>query len=125
MPARYAFTGRSREIDKTLPLAPNEHVLEEGSVWLRWGLMLQRAGRLRLTESRLVVLGHYAFQADRVVEVPAGALESVESGMPRWTRLTFRTESGVGSLDVKPLAISPTFNASLQAWLARTHFCST
>jgi hypothetical protein len=94
-------------------------------VWLRWGVILQRVGSVRLTEPRLVVLGHYAFQADRVVEIPAGALEGVESSMLSWTRIAFRTESGPGSVDFKPLAISRTFSASLQAWLARTQLRST
>lgn len=119
--ARYAFAGASSEIDKTLPLAPNEQVLEDGSVRLRWGFVLQRLGRVRLSESRLVLLGHYAFQADRVVEIPAGALEEVESIILGWTRLSFRTETGAGSLDFKPLALSPSFSASLQEWVARSN----
>jgi hypothetical protein len=120
MRSHYAFAGTNREIDKTLPLVRNEQVLEDGSIRLRWGLVLQRQGRVRLSEPRLVVLAHYAFRADRVVEIPAGALEEVRASSLAWTRLTFRTETGPASLDFKPLALSPSFSASLQAWLARS-----
>jgi hypothetical protein len=119
MRARYAFPGASREIDRTLPLAPNEAVLEDGSVSLRWGVILQRPGSLRLSESRLVILGHYAFRPDQVTEIPAGALENVEGDSLGWTRLTFRTETGVGSVDFKPRSLFPTFGVSLQAWRIR------
>lgn len=63
---------------------------------LRWGVILQRPGSLRLSESRLVVLGHYALRPDQVIEIPAGALENVEGGGLGWTRLTFRTAVSVG-----------------------------
>jgi hypothetical protein len=120
MRARYAFSGAGREIDRTLPLGPGETVLEDGSVSLRWGVVLQRRGSLRLSGSRLVVLGHHAFRPDQVTEIPAGALESIEGASLGWTRLTFRTANGVGSVDFRPLSLSPTFGASLQAWRARS-----
>jgi hypothetical protein len=125
MRARYAFSGTARETDRTLPPAPGEAVLEEGSISLRWGFVLQRRGSLRLSEPRLVILGHHAFGPDRVVEIPAGDLETVEGSSLGWTRLTFRTETGVGSVDFKPVSLSPTFGLSLQAWRARSRHPSS
>jgi hypothetical protein len=116
MRAAYAFKGAAQEISKTLPLAADERVIEDGAIWVRWASVLQRMGAVRLTQSRLVICSHYAFQPDKILEIPAGSLTAVTRGSMGWTRLTFRTADRSSSLDFKPLALFPTFSGSLQTW---------
>jgi hypothetical protein len=77
--AKYAFSGAGAEIDKTLPLKEGEEVLIKGRAMESYGAGLRRLVAVRLTTRRLAVLRHHALKSDRVVEIPAGALLTVDS----------------------------------------------
>jgi len=62
-------------------------------VRVRTGIGLLRLADLRLTNQRLVLVSHYAFQPDRGFEFPRGSLTRVERSGSAWT-LYYRTEQG-------------------------------
>ena len=77
MRAKYAFMGAAAEFTRTVPLAENEEVLLHGVMRLRRIGRLPRPVVLRLTAQRLSVLFHYAFQPDRIWDVPRASIQDV------------------------------------------------
>ena len=77
--ASYAVAGAAAELDRTLPLAPDEQVLLQGAVRVRDGGLLALPAVLRLTSARLAVLAHRAIGADRVWDLPRGSVQDVRS----------------------------------------------
>jgi hypothetical protein len=78
MRARYAFGGAVVELARTAPLEDGEDVLLHGAMRLRGVGVLPRPVVLRLTPQRLTVLAHYAFQPDRLWDLPRGSVQAVD-----------------------------------------------
>ena len=95
----YSFSGVSADLDKAVLLAGGEQVLIQGGLQCRTGPLLNRPAVLRVSNQRIVVALHYAFQPDRLLIIPAGSLVSVRAGA-KWVKLDYRTESGTGTLDL-------------------------
>jgi hypothetical protein len=97
--ARYGSTA-DKELDRTVPLTDGELVLAEGSARLRaWG-HLPRPVTLRLTTDRILALAHYAFQPDRVWDLPRRAITDAVAADGALT-ITYRDEnSSVATLSV-------------------------
>ena len=88
------------ELEDTFPLAEGEEAVAEGSVHVHSGLGFRRLGSLRLTNHRLVLVTHYAFQPDRGFEFPRGSITRVgRSGSVR--TLHYRTERGEDHLTIE------------------------
>ena len=75
--ATYAFAGAAAELSRTVPLSDGEEVLLHGVMRLRRVGRLPRPVVLRLTPQRLSLLMHYAFQPDRVVDLPHASVRDV------------------------------------------------
>jgi hypothetical protein len=126
--ARYAVQGAAEELSRTLPLAHDEPLLLEGGMRLR-AHGLPRPVVLRLTPPRLVLLAHYAFQPDRVLELPHAAVRSVgvDGGAVavEWTgeggaRQVLRLTRWTGSREVAPALRDVDVVAELlHAWLVQ------
>jgi hypothetical protein len=78
--ASYAFRGVAVELERTVPLAPDESVLFHGVMRMHGIRVLPRPALLRLTPPRLVALAHHAWRSDRVWELPRTAVQEVTSG---------------------------------------------
>ena len=77
MRATYAFAGAAAELARTAPLATGEEVLLHGVMRLRRVGRLPRPVALRLTAPRLSLLTHYAFQPDRMWDLPRASIRDV------------------------------------------------
>ena len=75
--ARYAFT-KTGELNKTVPLEPGESIVLEASIQSRSGRFTVGTGQLRLTDSRLLLLSHRVFSADRIAEIPRRLIRGIE-----------------------------------------------
>jgi hypothetical protein len=98
---RYRFLGTTEgELEETFPLAEGEKAVADGSVRVHTGMGFRRLGDLRLTNQRLVLVSHYAFQPDRGFEFPRGSITRVDrSGSAR--TLYYRTEQGEDHLTIE------------------------
>jgi hypothetical protein len=92
--ARYSFWGGASELDKTFPLLADERINAEGRIRVRTGIMFRRPGELRLTNLRLLIVSHYAFQPDRAFEFPRGSLISIQRPDGAALRIVYRTQAG-------------------------------
>jgi hypothetical protein len=88
------------ELKDTFPLANAERVVAEGSIRVHTGIGFRRLGDLRLTNQRLVLVSHYAFQPDRGLEFPRGSITKVDRSGSTWT-LYFRTEQSDDRLTIE------------------------
>jgi len=98
---RYRFLGSTQgELEETFPFAEGEKPVAEGSMRVHSGIGFRRLGDLRLTDQRLVLVIHYAFQPDRAFEFPRGSIRRVDrSGSAR--KLHYRTEHGEAHVTIE------------------------
>jgi len=75
--ATYAFAGAAVELGRTVPLGAGEEILLHGVMRLRRLGRLPRPVVLRLTPQRLSLLLHFAFQPDRVWDLPRASVREV------------------------------------------------
>jgi hypothetical protein len=99
-PKYRSLRGVHGELEGTFPLGDGETVLVDGSIRVRTGIGLRRLGDLRLTNLRLLLISHYAFQPDRGYEFPRGSLTRVTRSGSLWT-LVYRTESSEGRIAIE------------------------
>jgi hypothetical protein len=103
---KYRLGVAASELEKTFPLASNETVLAEGSIRVRAGVMLSRLGDLHLTNQRLVIVSHYAFQPDRGFEFPRGSVTKVDR-VGSWLTLFFATATGGEDVSIEEHFLLP------------------
>jgi hypothetical protein len=103
---KYRFGGAARELEKTFPITPDETVLAEGAIRVRTWAMFRRLGDLRLTNQRLVIVSHYAFQPDRGFELPRGSITRVDRIGSRLT-LFFVTAAGQDQMSIEEHFLLP------------------
>lgn len=113
---------------RTVPLADGEEVLLRGAMRLRQPGRLPRAVVVRLSRHRLTVLAHYAFQPDRVWELPHGSVRAVQVA-GRTVTVSWTSERGPAVLSLstwtgrrvapdRPLRDIAAVGGALQAWVA-------
>ena len=91
--AKYAFSGATTELARTVRLRVGEDVLLHGAMRLRRAGRLPRPVALRLTPQRLSLLLHYALQPDRVWDVPRAAVRDVRL-LRRAVRISWCDDTG-------------------------------
>jgi hypothetical protein len=123
--ATYAFAGARAELARTVPVA-DEDVLFGGVMRLRRLGRLPRPVVLRLTRQRLTLLAHYAFQPDRVIDLPHASLRGVRV-VGRALEVSWTAEEGPCTLRLtgwtgRPALDRPLYDVEsvanvLQSWL--------
>jgi hypothetical protein len=126
--ATYAFAGAAVELGRTVPLRAGEEILLHGVMRLRRLGRLPRPVALRLTPQRLSLLLHFAFQPDRVLDLPRGSVRQV--GLARNAVQLSWTSDDAGGITVmrltgwtgRPAVDSSLYDAGavsdiLRAWL--------
>jgi hypothetical protein len=113
--AEYAAKGVAEELDRTLPLRADEHVILEGAGRRRRGLW-QRLTYLRLSSDRLCLVEHFALRPDQAMDIPRESVRSL-SKVPGGALLEVATPEGAESLTLtgwsgrglvrSPLYLSP------------------
>jgi hypothetical protein len=111
--AHYNFGGMAQELEKTLPLEPDEKALAQGPTRRRVNFLLHSPAYLRLTDRRLAVLFHRLVGADRILEIPRGSFVSGRESAG-WLWLTYQDKDATRTLAV--LSRWPELTAALRSW---------
>ena len=82
--AVYAFRGLGEELSRTLPLGADERVIVEGTLLRYYSYLFQKVSYVRLTSDRFILLRHYAWRHDTVIEVPPRAIRKATAQAPGW-----------------------------------------
>jgi hypothetical protein len=98
--APYAFWGLEHELKKGAPLEEGESVLLADQIQCRTSWLIRRPCFIRLTDRRLVFVLHYAFQPDRLICIPAGALLEVTL-VENWIKLCYRSQDELAIITVR------------------------
>jgi hypothetical protein len=127
--ARYGFGGASAALGRTLPLEDGERVIVQGALRFYRGPTSGRIGYVRLSNHRLLLLGHYALRPDHVIEVPPGALRALERAGMRLELTLARRDGGISFVSLAPWSgVTPVRGAlksldqltsDLRAWLGQ------
>ena len=126
--AVYAFRGLGEELSRTLPLGADERVIVEGTLLRYYSYLFQKVSYVRLTSDRFILLRHYAWRHDTVIEVPPRAIRKVDRAGAR-LEMTWIGQDGQTSLVsltpwAMPNAWPPAFidldqlTIDLRAWLS-------
>lgn len=102
----YKFLAR-HEMAQTFAIGREENQLVNGLIGVA-GPMFAHPGIVVLTDRRLCLLVHYAFQPDRGFELPRGSVTTVRHAeRPRYPvlRLSYRTPDGLADMDLFPAKV--------------------
>jgi hypothetical protein len=103
---KYRFRGAASELENTFPLESNETVLANGAIAVKTGILFRRLGKLRLSDQRLVIVSHYAFQPDRGFEFPRGSIARVHQ-VGSWLTLFYSTAAGEAQMSIEEHFLLP------------------
>ena len=90
------------EMKRTAPLDADEVVTAEGVVRCRTSFAFQRLAYLRVSPTRICIVEHYAFRADKMLEIPRSALTGVSSGRGPWVSLDIQDAGGATDVRLRP-----------------------
>ena len=98
--AKYGLT-RELTMEKNIAFDSGESVWFSAPVIQRKGWFQRVSGLVWLTQERLLLLEHYAFVRDCILEVPRACVTFVERLPLRRVVVTYLDSSGVGKLDLQ------------------------
>ena len=126
--AVHAFWGLGEELNRTLPLDADERVIIEGTLLRYYSYLWQKVSYARLTSHRFMLLRHYAWRPDSVIEVPPRAIQKIDRADARLEMAWTCDDGRISLISLTPWAMPnawpPAFanldqlTSDLRAWIS-------